>query len=35
MLEALRTGVSMRKVALYEVPFIVDDTHALADTVRG
>ena len=27
-LEALRTGVSMRKVALYEVPFIVDDTHA-------
>ncbi len=35
MLEALRTGVSMRRVALYEVPFIVDDTHALADTVRG
>ena len=28
MLEALRTGVSMRKVELYEVPFIVDDTHA-------
>jgi hypothetical protein len=27
VLEALRTGV-MRKVALYEAPFIVDDTHA-------
>lgn len=31
LLEAARTGVRMRKVALYEVPFIVDDTHAPHD----
>jgi pimeloyl-ACP methyl ester carboxylesterase len=35
VLEALRTGVRMRKVALYEVPFIVDDTHAPQDADLG
>ena len=31
VLEAARVGVSMRKIALYEVPFIVDGTHAPND----
>jgi pimeloyl-ACP methyl ester carboxylesterase len=35
VLEALRTGVRMRKVALYEVPFIVDETHAPHDADLG
>lgn len=35
VLEALRTGVVVRKVALYEVPFIVDDTHAPHDADLG
>jgi pimeloyl-ACP methyl ester carboxylesterase len=35
LLEALRMGVPMRKVALYEVPFIVDDTHAPHDADLG
>jgi pimeloyl-ACP methyl ester carboxylesterase len=35
VLEALRMGVPMRKVALYEVPFIVDDTHAPHDADLG
>ncbi len=35
VLEALRAGVSMRMVALYEAPFIVDDTHAPNDTDLG
>jgi pimeloyl-ACP methyl ester carboxylesterase len=29
-LEALRAGIPARKVALYEAPFILDDTHAPA-----
>lgn len=35
VLEALRAGVSMAKVALYEAPFIVDDTHAPNDADLG
>ena len=35
VLEALRTGVPMRKVALYEVPFILDDTHSPHDAALG
>lgn len=35
VLEALRAGVSVRKVALYEAPFIVDDTHAPHDAELG
>ena len=35
VLEALRAGVSVRKVALYEAPFIVDDTHAPHDSDLG
>jgi hypothetical protein len=35
VLEAARAGVRMRKVALYEVPFIVDDTHAPNDPELG
>ena len=35
VLEALRAGVSMRMVALYEAPFIVDDTHAPHDANLG
>ncbi|GAA2168803.1 alpha/beta hydrolase [Pedococcus bigeumensis] len=35
VLEALRAGASMRKVALYEPPFIVDDTHAPNDPDLG
>lgn len=35
MLEAARAGVHMRKVALYEVPYIVDDTHAPNDPALG
>jgi pimeloyl-ACP methyl ester carboxylesterase len=35
VLEALRAGVSVRKVALYEAPFIVDDTHAPNDAQLG
>jgi pimeloyl-ACP methyl ester carboxylesterase len=39
-LEAARQGVAMRALAVYEAPFIVDDTHAandpgLADRIRG
>ena len=35
VLEALRAGVPVRKVALYEAPFIVDDTHAPHDADLG
>lgn len=35
VLEAARAGVPMRKIALYEVPFIVDDTHAPNDPALG
>ena len=35
VLEAARTGVPMRRIALYEVPFIVDDTHAPHDPDLG
>jgi pimeloyl-ACP methyl ester carboxylesterase len=35
VLEALRAGASMAKVALYEAPFIVDDTHAPNDPNLG
>lgn len=35
VLEALRRGVSMRKVALYEAPFIVDSTHEPNDPDLG
>ena len=35
VLEAARAGVPMRKIALYEVPFIVDDTHAPHDLSLG
>lgn len=35
VLEALRAGVPMGKVALYEAPFIVDDTHAPNDADLG
>ena len=35
VLEALRAGASTGKVALYEAPFIVDDTHAPNDTDLG
>jgi len=35
VLQALRSGVSMGKVALYEAPFIVDDTHAPNDADLG
>jgi pimeloyl-ACP methyl ester carboxylesterase len=35
VLEALRAGVSVRKVALYEAPFIVDDTRAPNDANLG
>lgn len=35
VLEALRAGASMRKVALYEPPFIVDATHAPNDADLG
>jgi len=35
VIEAARAGVQMRKVALYEVPFIVDDTHAPHDPALG
>jgi pimeloyl-ACP methyl ester carboxylesterase len=31
VLEAARSGVPMRKIAVYEVPFIVDDTHTPND----
>jgi pimeloyl-ACP methyl ester carboxylesterase len=34
-LEAARAGVPMRKIALYEVPFIVDGTHAPNDPGLG
>lgn len=34
-LEAARAGVPMRKLALYESPFIVDDTHAPTDPLLG
>jgi pimeloyl-ACP methyl ester carboxylesterase len=35
VLEATRAGVPMRKIALYEVPFIVDGTHAPNDPGMG
>jgi len=35
VLEALRAGVSMGKVALYEAPFVVDDTRAPNDANLG
>jgi len=35
VLEAARAGVPMRRIALYEVPFIVDDTHAPNDPDLG
>jgi len=35
VLEAARAGVQMRRAALYEVPFIVDDTHAPNDPELG
>ena len=35
VLEALRTGVPTGRVALYEAPFIVDDTHAPNDPDLG
>ena len=35
VLEALRAGVPMSKVALYEVPFILDDTHSPHDADLG
>ncbi|QGN56849.1 alpha/beta fold hydrolase [Nostocoides sp. HKS02] len=35
VLEALRAGVSVRKAALYEAPFIVDGTHAPNDSDLG
>lgn len=35
VLEAARAGVSMRKIALYEVPFIVDGSHAPNDPDLG
>jgi pimeloyl-ACP methyl ester carboxylesterase len=35
VLEALRAGAAMRKVALYEAPFILDETHAALDTDLG
>lgn len=35
VLEAARAGVPMRKIALYEAPFIVDDTHAPNDPSLG
>ena len=35
VLEALRSGVRMGKVALYETPFILDDTHAPNDADLG
>lgn len=35
VLEAARAGVPMRRIALYEVPFIVDDTHAPYDPDLG
>jgi pimeloyl-ACP methyl ester carboxylesterase len=35
VLEALRAGAAMGKVALYEAPFIVDDTHAPNDADLG
>jgi pimeloyl-ACP methyl ester carboxylesterase len=35
VLEALRTGVSVQKVALYEAPFILDDTRAPNDADLG
>jgi pimeloyl-ACP methyl ester carboxylesterase len=34
-LEALRAGIPVRKVALYEAPFILDDTHAPNDADLG
>ncbi|MDQ6934282.1 MAG: alpha/beta hydrolase [Actinomycetota bacterium] len=35
VLEALRSGVSVRKIALYEAPFIVDATHTPHDADLG
>jgi pimeloyl-ACP methyl ester carboxylesterase len=35
VLEALRAGVSVRMVVLYEAPFIVDNTHAPNDANLG
>jgi pimeloyl-ACP methyl ester carboxylesterase len=35
VLEAARAGVPMRKIAVYEVPFIVDNTHAPNDPGLG
>src|SRR5215213_2029200 len=35
VLEAARAGVPMRKIALYEAPFIVDDTHEPNDPGLG
>lgn len=35
VLEAARAGVPMRKIAVYEVPFIVDGTHAPNDPGLG
>jgi pimeloyl-ACP methyl ester carboxylesterase len=35
VLEAARTGVPLRRAALYEAPFIVDDTHAPNDPELG
>jgi pimeloyl-ACP methyl ester carboxylesterase len=35
VLEALRAGAAVGKVALYEAPFIVDDTHAALDIDLG
>jgi pimeloyl-ACP methyl ester carboxylesterase len=35
VLQAARAGVPMRKIALYEAPFIVDDTHAPNDPGLG
>lgn len=35
VLEAARAGVPMRKIALYEAPFIVDGTHAPNDPQLG
>jgi len=35
VLEALRAGLPMRKVALYEVPYILDDSHAAHDAALG
>lgn len=35
VLEAARAGVPMRRIALYEVPFVVDDAHTPSDPALG